>query len=112
MLSVLIKFARCDCSDHHVVKNGVFWGIFWLKKLRNQRFYSFLILLVSIFIISVFNILSFVSTDESFITKVSIFLSIEKFFNFPIFDILFGYGLLNGGFVISYEEGKYAHALS
>lgn len=109
-LLIILSFSRSAIFAMILVL--FFYFLLYLyKKKKIILFFSFLILLVSIFIISVFNVLSFISTDESFITKVSIFLSIEKFFNFPIFDILFGYGLLNGGFVISYQEGKYAHAL-
>ncbi|MCX9073018.1 hypothetical protein, partial [Citrobacter portucalensis] len=49
-------------------------------------------------------------TDESFVSKVIIFSSLEKIASIDLINLLFGSGFDIGGYVFSYKDGGYAHA--
>src|SRR5690606_3785470 len=49
--------------------------------------------------------------DSSFNTKINIFYSLNTIAEHGLINILFGYGVEAGGFIYSYKEGAYAHAL-
>lgn len=109
-LLVFLSFSRSAIFSMFII--SLFYIILYLYNNKKWFLLIFILFsLFSLFSLSLFNIILFISSDESFITKISIFSSMKKFFDFDVLNMLFGYGLLDGGYAISYQEGKYAHAL-
>ncbi|HFT1527996.1 TPA: hypothetical protein ACHWKK_001949 [Providencia stuartii] len=105
---LVLSFSR---SAILVVIIFYFYYYFVLSSHRNVRFISIVLLGILITISPLFIMDSNIQ-DVSFDTKVQIMLSLyNKFDEIPAVQLLFGAGPVVGGYIFSYKDGEYAHAL-
>lgn len=85
--------------------------LYWSRMKAFIRYFLYIVLAL-IFIFTIKELLLLIESDGSGLTKVLIF---EDMFyalkNKSFFDVMSGYGMESGGFIYSYTEGAYAHAL-
>ncbi|MEY0590092.1 O-antigen polymerase [Providencia manganoxydans] len=105
---LVLSFSR---SAILVVIIFYFYYYFVLSSHRNVRFISIVLFGILITISPLFIMDSNIQ-DGSFDTKVQIMLSLyNKFDEIPAVQLLFGAGPVVGGYIFSYKDGEYAHAL-
>lgn len=111
VIFVFLSFSRAAV----LVLPFVFYmqAIYLTLKYKKYALLSVLLLALT-FIVFLFSyyVFQYIKTDDSFITKVNIALSVldgEK--QEGVIRFLFGYGFVGGGYIYSYEEGQFAHAL-
>ncbi|OCH05716.1 hypothetical protein [Aliivibrio fischeri] len=81
------------------------------QKMLGKWFLVILFSLFSLFLVFYFSYNNFNSSDVSLNSKFEIFDSLSKVDIYNIYIVLFGIGFEVGGYLYSFREGAYAHAL-
>lgn len=84
---------------------------FYLNMRPLVRYFLWFIALLFI-VAFIHELMSIIGNDGSGGTKIGIYATIlSKFGNYDIANTLFGFGINDGNYIYSYEEGEYSHVL-
>lgn len=106
---VLLYFTFSRAAYFGLFLMFLFW-IFTKFNFRSKTILLFLIVVYMMFFLVMY-LSSNYKLDDSLFTKIVIFASLNKLYDFEFITVLFGCGFDYGDYLFSYKENGYAHAL-
>jgi hypothetical protein len=109
MLLMILTFSRAGIAT--AVMLAYFFSLHHIYMKSKLIFILYIFISFSVILFFTSSFLELFLEDGSFLSKIEIFKSLKSIWNNDLLNIFFGFGVVEGAYSYSYQEGAYAHAL-